>query len=320
MSVDPFSNDRTIGTLQLLEMYREALDRLRSFGLRCHAQDRLHDYARTIERLGPRDHGKLLVDERKSLANALGEASIFVDVASLPDEYLSAVRKKMPLLNAGPVWEDIARADRARDTASELQFAARCATTGHLGAPATTRGDVLVRAAGAEYPTEVKRISSIGRIRQRVKEAMAQLEPKGDDPSGVIVLDVGACMRRRFGFVHSTNAEAFTDIAYGQLISFARHCVISVLERGDVLSRLGVLGLIVRSVAFGWVDDCEQVRRSIVTLAMPVVAEGSNEDLLFRGIAQSLEVAEFVEETDDGVRDAVEAFPLALPGRHRSPP
>lgn len=300
-------------------MYREALDRLRSFGLQCHAQDRLHEYVRTIECLGPRDHEKLPADERESLVNALGEASIFVDVASLPDDYLAAVSEKLRQLNAGPVREDTTLPDRARDAASELQFAARCATTGHLGAPATTRGDVLVRVDGGEYPAEVKRISSIERIRQRVKKAAAQLKPEGADPSGVIVLDVGACMRRPFGFIHPTNAEDFTDIAYQQLLSFVRHRVVSALKLNDV-QRPGVLGLIVRSVAFGWVDGGELVRRSVVTQAMPVVDEGSHEDLLFRGIAQSLEVGEFVEETDDGVRNAVEAFPLPLPQRHRSPP
>lgn len=316
MTIDPFPNDHTTATLDLLHRYRAAIDRLRAYGLRSNTQDRLHRYARVIARLGPIEHDAMVDEERKSLANALCEASIFLDIASLPSAYLAAVQAKLVMLNAGNEFEDVEHPDRARDAAVELQVAARCNVRGCLGDPATNRGDLLVRVASGQYPAEVKRVSSVERVRQRVKEAADQLTPTGQEPCGIITLDVSASARSNFDFIEAADPSEFLDVAFQQLASFVRHYVIGGLEWEDV-AREGVLGLIVRHVAYGWAGNQANVRRSIVTQAIRVALEGSHEDAQFTEIATSIETGELVGGTDDAMRNAVEAFPLPLLARHR---
>ncbi len=314
---DPFPSDRVVPTTEALEAYRLALARLAPFGLRSHAADRLNSYERTIADLTSVDEAVLTPEQRLELANALCEASIMIDIATLTDTYLLAVRQKIQVLNAGAVVEDISRADRARDAAVELQVAARSQILGGLGDPPAARGDVQLRTRSGQFPAEVKRISSIDRVRQRVKEAVGQLEPaEQTESSGVIVLDVSAAARRHFGFIEAATAPDFLDIADQQTTSFMRNYVMGALDYDEV-SRKGVLGVLVRNVAYGWVGGYANVRRAILTQALPVTEPGGRLDSAFFEIAGAIETGELRAGTDRHMRAAVQAFPLPARQRRR---
>jgi len=309
---DPFPSDSVIENTEFLAVYRAALVRLQRFGLSANPTCRLAVYERRIAELGAIDEAELSSDQRLVLANALCEASIIVDIASLPDRYLDAIRPRLLTLKAGSEFENVEKPDRARDAAAELQFAARCHTRGGLGDPAMHRGDVLVRTPSGQFPAEIKRVSSSNRIRQRVKEAVSQLGPaKEGEPWGVIVLDVSAAVRMHFGFVEANTMPEFLDIAGQQVTSFLRHYVIGALNYNEV-AREGILGILVRHVAYGWVGGSGNVRRSISTQALPLVEEGGLSESIFLEITRSIETGESVEGNEDAMRAAVDAYPLPI--------
>jgi hypothetical protein len=311
---NPFDGGESVGIAVVLAAYEQAAAHLRQFGFRSNASARVGSYLRTMSEHKLADTAALGDNDRYRLANAVCEGAILVDAASLPPAYLLAMRDRLRIINSGPEIENIERPDPGRDSSVELQVAARSNLLGGLGLPATARGDVLVRAGGSEVPVEVKRISSVERVRQRTKEAVSQLLPAtASDVWGVVLLDVSAPIRLQHGFLSTDTDQRFMDVSRQQTTSFIHHYV----NGGDLVledvAREGVLGVIVRNVSYGWVGGPGNVRRVISTQAMCVWEPGSREDLAFADVMRVIETG----QPELGTEEEMAAASISIPMRER---
>jgi hypothetical protein len=112
-----------------------------------------------------------------------------------------------------------------------------------------------------------------------------------------------------------SSPEVFMDIAQKQVTSFYGQYIRPELKATDV-NRSGVLGMLIRHVAFGWAGGTHQVRRSISTQAIPLFdsseiwRRGRQRARVFTDIANGVEYGELVFGDEKQLVEAAKELPL----------
>lgn len=308
----PFPSDRIISLADMAQAYDAAIARLVPFGLVVGSAGRLEQYRRTIHGHAMVDVSSLSTTDQAVLANALYEASVVVDIASLPESYLDAVRERLRKIGKGNVLEDVTRDDPGRNVGVELQVAARCHGLGTLGPPARDRGDVIVESRFGSCDVEVKRVSSMNGLPSRLHVAAGQLKRNRDavDP-GVVLLDISSACRERIPVTSHASDVAFREAAAMATTAMIGEYVLPTLERTTIdLDR--VRGIVVRNSVLGWVGAVG-VRRMVTTQAFPVCEPHSAGEKIFLAVSDSLEAGRAVAGTDEQLSAAARRYRLSEP-------
>lgn len=291
---------------ELLQQYDIALAWLSAHGVRVKAT-RLAAYRKIIARaehneaLGRDDH-----QQRAELLNAIIEASEIIEITELEEQHLQAgdVLHKLKQICSGPETMAPERADPARDYAFEFHTAAVLQRQGKFGGFSNRNGDLTV--TEERYPAECKRVSSLDSLRTRLrkgKDKLGQLMLDGGLP-GVIAIDITRPIRIAHGPIKAESVEQFAQIAEQRLVAYLPEHVMT--ERNiDSLSDPSVLGVMVRCLSAGIVDNVTNIRRSVVWQACSLHAENSQEDALFHRVARAFGPGELRQGTGDEIAIAV---------------
>ncbi len=227
----------------------------------------------------------------------------------MPDSYLASVRETVRKVGKGSEFEDIEIDDPARNAAVELQVAARWHIHGTLGPPPSSRGDIHVEHRLGHCAVEIKRVSSLGGVLNRLKVAAKQLQRDGQrvDP-GAVLLDISSACRDRLGVQSYPTDAAFHEAARAMTTATISEFVLPVLGQASIdFDR--VRGIVVRNVVFGWVGE-NGVRRVITTQAFPTGEPHSASEKIFLCVANAIETGRPEEGTEEMLEDAARRYPL----------
>ncbi|MEA9585861.1 hypothetical protein VC279_05985 [Xanthomonas sp. WHRI 10064A] len=272
---------------EFLEEYRHALKWLRGRDVRVDAT-RLATYLALIEAAQRAEvDGHQPVRHTPELMNALIEAAEVIDIASLNIGYLTNTdaTAKLLTISGGPEFMGQNGFDRTRDNAFELSTAAVLQEQDAFGGFSTTGGDLTI--APELNPAECKRISSLQRLRDRLRDAREQLRAQvvGGSPAGVIVIDVTRPVTHGHGYIEAPDDDAFMLLAEQRLSAYLRARVMTpeIIRTVDYPE---VLGLIARCRSAGTSGSPYNIRRCVVWQACSIHPGGSERDTQFREIAK----------------------------------
>lgn len=266
----------------LVEEYSKALARLESWGVRVRGT-RLDAYLKRLQRAASRElAGEETHQADDGFRNALIEASDIIDLARLDRELLADdhVLEKLRHVSDRREFAEDEGHDAARDYAFEFACAGELHASGRFAGFSTGAGDVLV--APDRWPVEVKRVSSLDRLRQRLRKARDQLQRgfEAGSPPGLIAVDLSRPIRRVHGHLAAESDHALVEATSRTLTAYIGEHLIGQLDPDD-LARPGVLGIMVRYVSVGTAGAASSVRRSTTWQMVCLHPDGSPENDLF---------------------------------------
>ncbi len=185
---------------ETLTIYKQALEKLRSFGVKIPDQSRLISYQRGFEEV-LRQQGDLLFSSEEDAARILFDFremdELINIVESFGGEPSSSELQRLRLLPEGTDYPDHGTSTRARDAQYELFLRAMYSRSGldiQMGSP-----DLLLSDGRIIIPIEAKRPNSPSRLDDRLREAVHQIE--NQERFGVIAISLDQVIRPRGGFL-----------------------------------------------------------------------------------------------------------------------
>jgi len=270
------------------DQYSRALDWLRARGVRVD-NTRLFRYLTIMNKAIAREAtGDEAHQESPEFAGVLVEASEIVQISTLDPMFFEGredVLTNLRRINAGPDLVSDEGEDFGRNYAFEFSTAAILHQRNALGGFANGDLDLLFR--DGNHPLECKRISSLRRLEQRVREARNQLNSHVDagGPPGIIAIDLSRPIRLAQGAIVAADDVAFNHVADLHARAYMMSHVVAPLIIPAAQGH-GVLGLLVRYVAYGTAGGAGNVRRSIVWSLCHIHDDQSEETHLLWRLAQ----------------------------------
>ncbi|MBS0302942.1 MAG: hypothetical protein JSR16_12360 [Proteobacteria bacterium] len=270
------------------DQYAQALEWLRARDVRVD-NTRLSRYLTTInDAIAKEAAGDTAHQQADEFAEVLVEASEIILVATLDPiffEERADVLTKLRRIITGPdvVGED--GDDSGRNYAFEFSTAAILHERNAFREFA--RGDLDLLLRDGDHPVECKRISSLRRLEQRIREARNQLNAHADagGPPGIIAVDMSRPIRLAQGAITAVDEDSFMHTAELHARAYIRSHIVAPLILPAATGH-GVLGLLVRYVAYGTAGGAGSVRRSIVWNLCHIYDDESDETRLLGQLAE----------------------------------
>lgn len=297
------------------DQYTQALAWLRARGVRIN-NTRLSRYLATMsEAITSEAAGSEVHQQSDEFAATLVEASEIIQISSLDPAFFEGrddVLTNLRRIIAGPEVVGDDGDDFGRNYAFEFFTAAVLHERNAFGGFANGDLDLLLR--DGNHPVECKRISSLRRLEQRIREARDQLNTYVDEggPPGFIAIDLSRPIRLAQGAIVAADDDDFMHTADLHARAYIKSHVVAPLILPAATGH-GVLGLAVRYIAYGTAGGRGNVRRSVVWNLCHIYDDESEETQLLgrltgplgRGPLQYI-TAEEIEEAaalvDAGVR------------------
>ena len=290
--------------------YADALSWLRQLKVRT-LNTRLSRYLSIMDDAIAREaKGATEHQESPDFASMLVEASEIIQIAAL-DSLMLTDHDPLTKLRQIPRGPDVIREtgeDPGRDYAFEFCTASEANRNGVSVRFGTDGGDVLL--TNEQYPIECKRISSLRRIEQRVREGRDQLIDhvgKGGRP-GLVALDLSRPIRLAQGPIRASDDNAMMLQAEQQLNAYLHH---HVHQNGLVYEAAvdrSVLGILFRFVAFGTVGKASNVRRSTVWGLQLIHPDDSEKSILADRLATLIRPGPTNNVSDAEMYESVQRF------------
>lgn len=201
----------------LLGRYTAALGSLQNWGIAISPSSRLRAYEKGLDEAIRNPNPYVEAAFAHQMMFDLREIDEIIEiVGSFGASPSENELKRLRLLSAGTDLPDDDATARAREAQYELYLRAVLSKAGSaiLGDP-----DLMVAIEGITFPIEAKRPGSLPRFDDRLREAVGQLEARGN--KGVVAISLDQVLRPRGHFVKVPTREALPKATFSLLQEFA---------------------------------------------------------------------------------------------------